>query len=58
MGCGFSRNHATQTRITSFDRELLDLKVQRDNLQQYEQRLKDSLTKYYEVRTCVFICSA
>jgi len=49
MGCGFSRNHATQTRITSFDRELLDLKVQRDNLQQYEQRLKDSLTKYYEL---------
>ncbi|GJQ15936.1 hypothetical protein GpartN1_g7727.t1 [Galdieria partita] len=49
MGCGFSRQHVAKTSVSSFDRELLDLKVQRDSLQQYEQRLCDSLEKYVQI---------
>ncbi|EME26555.1 Charged multivesicular body protein 6 [Galdieria sulphuraria] len=49
MGCGFSRQHVVKTNVSSFDRELLDLKIQRDSLQQYEQRLSDSLKNYIKL---------
>eukprot|EP00871_Galdieria_phlegrea_P002283 jgi/Galph1/3055/GphlegSOOS_G1732.1 len=50
MGCGLSIIQTSgHDKVTSFDREFLDLKVQRDNLKQYEVRLQSSLKQYTEL---------